>query len=46
MTYSEIFNTINSNATVWGLLFMLGIGIWMLVFSQFDKKVDKKKSKK
>ena len=28
------------------LMVMLGIGIWMLAFSQFDKKVDKKKRRK
>ncbi len=42
MNYTEIFNLINSNVTVWGVLFLIGTGLWMIALQGFDKKVSKK----
>lgn len=42
MNFTELINLIGTNMSVWGLFFLIGIGIWMLALSRFDKKVSKK----
>lgn len=45
MNFEDLFNLIGNNMAVWGVFFLIGIGIWTLALSQFDK-VDKKKAKR
>ena len=42
MNYIDLYNSISNSASIFGLLFLIAVGIWILAIKKIERKEKKK----